>query len=356
MSKNIWKDASKTSDALYLIRDQQRVQCFACAHKCIINAGEYGICGIRRNDNGKLLIPWGYVSTINSESIEKKPLFHFLPGAKTLSFGMLGCSFHCNFCQNWPISQGFDKTTYEPFMKPSLIPISSRKIIDKANEMGCSVIASTYNEPFISLEWAVEIFKLAQVSGIKPILISNGYASQEAFQDISPFLAGCKVDLKSMRGTTYKDLGGRLKEVMDFIESIYNSRIWLEVVTLVIPGINDNTEEFREIARFIISLSPQIPWHVNTFYPHYLMKNLAKTPYHILEKAVEIGYTEGLKYVYTDGTAKEFENYHHTYCPMCHTCLITRYRQMCTEVILDSYGKCPKCGYIIAGIWNQKLG
>jgi len=353
VNKDFWVNAEETQDHLFKLLKQKKVQCLACAHKCIICNGEHGVCRIRHNFDGKLWIPWGYVSTIKKESIEKKPLFHFLPGASTLSFGIAGCSFRCGFCQNWPLSQGFDEITAEPLMQTNFMTITPQEIVDKARETGSGILASSYNEPFVSIEWASEIFKLAQASGIYCVLISNGYASQEAFQDISPLLNGCKVDLKSMREGTYEKFGGNLHKVLDFIGEIHKKGIWLEVVTLVVPGINDDLGELREAARFISSLSTQIPWHVTTFYPDFHEGNRPQTPPRTVINAVEIGFAEGIKYVYAGGTAKELESYNHTYCPVCNTCLIKRYRQMNISVAVDHQGRCPHCGSTIAGIWNK---
>jgi pyruvate formate lyase activating enzyme len=272
-------------------KEGDNVKCLACAHKCIIRKGKTGICGVRKNIDGELyLLVYGKIASINVDPIEKKPLYYFLPGSKSLSIGTVGCNFKCGWCQNYEISQekkklfGDEKTPEE--------------LVELALKYGCKSISYTYNEPTIFLEFVKDTAELAQKRGIKNILVTNGYFSKESFDYISNYVDAMNIDLKSINPKTYeKFCGAKLKPILDNIKKTYEKGIHIELTTLIIPKINDSDEELRKIAKFICSVNKDIPWHISRFFPRYKMKRVF-TPRNTLEKAYEIGKNAGLKYVH----------------------------------------------------------
>ena len=232
------------------------LRCVACGHRCRIRPGRRGICGVRFNRDGELRVPWGYVATAQVDPIEKKPFSHVHPGSRVLTFGMLGCDFHCGYCQNWITSQ----TLRDPEAGGTefIQRVSPEQLVDYAMRAGCDAIASSYNEPLITAEWAVEIFKAAHAAGLLCCMVSNGNATPEALAYLRPHLAAYKVDLKTMQDRHYRELGGVLQHVLDTIQAAHNLGLWVEVVTLVVPGFNDSPEELWEAARFLASVSPDI--------------------------------------------------------------------------------------------------
>jgi len=332
---------------LYEKLDGARVRCVACAHRCIINDGARGICQVRYNRGGKLFVPHGYVAALNPDPTEKKPFFHILPGSITLTFGMLGCDLHCANCQNWDISQALrDADAGHP---PSRV--SAEQVVAIARRTGAQLIGSSYNEPLITSEWAVEIFKLAQQHGIRGIYVSNGNATREVLEFIRPYVVGYKIDLKTIRDKNYRKLGTPLQTILDAIKMAKAMGFWVEIVTLVIPGFNDSSEELMETASFIRSVSPDIPWHVTAFHPDYKMTDADFTPASTLIRAAEIGQEAGLNYVYAGNLPGSVKNYENTCCPKCNTVLVERYAYRILRDQLTGRGACPKCGEKIAGIW-----
>lgn len=329
------------------------VRCLACAHRCLIRDGKRGICQVRVNRGGKLRVPWGYVAGLQADPIEKKPFFHVLPGNDALTFGMLGCDFHCANCQNWVSSQMLrDPATNESVNY--LRRISPEQMVQAAKRSGAHLIASSYNEPLITSEWAVSIFKLAVEQGIKCVYVSNGNATPQVLEYLRPYLSAYKIDLKTMRDKQYRQLGGVLKNVLDTIRMAHELGLWVEVVTLVIPGFNDSTEELLEAGRFITSVSPDIPWHVTAFHPDYKMLGSDPTPVRSLQRAAEIGQEAGLKYVYAGNLPGSLREYENTYCPKCQTLLVERTGYVIYQYHLTEAGACPKCGTEIPGIWTDK--
>lgn len=328
------------------------VRCTACAHRCLVRPGRRGICQVRFHDGKELRVPWGYVAGLHADPIEKKPFYHILPGAVALTFGMLGCDFHCDYCQNWLTSQALrdpaaDESIY--FVRR----ISPEQIIEIARRSGADVIASSYNEPLITSEWAVSIFRLAVEAGIKCVYVSNGNATPEALEYLRPYLTGMKIDLKSMQDKNYRRLGGVLKNVLDTIRRVHEMGIWLEVVTLVVPGFNDSNDELWDIARFLVSVSPDIPWHVTAFHSDYHMQETPNTPPATLLRAAEIGREAGLRYVYAGNLPGRVGEYETTYCPGCRAPLVERIGFHVRAVRVSGDGRCPVCGGMIAGIWQK---
>jgi len=330
-------------------RKENKVLCKACNQRCVLDVGDYGKCGIRKNENGDLyLTVYGLAAAFNIDPIEKKPLFHFLPGTEILSVGTVGCNFGCKFCQNFEISQYPQEHNYEVF-GTTLMP---ETIVNIAKTRKIPSIAFTYNEPVVVFEYAYDTFKLAKQNGIKTVFVSSGYETKEAIDTIKPYLNAANIDLKAFTDRFYRKIcGARLKPVLDSIEYTYKQGIWIEITTLIIPGENDSKEELRDIARFIASIDKNIPWHVSRFYPMYKMLDRPPTPIEKLKEAYEIGKEEGLNYAYVGNVLDEDRK--STYCPSCGFKVIDRtgyVGQYVTNHLVD--GKCPKCNTPIAGVWK----
>jgi len=342
---------------LYEKKENKKVRCNACNHRCLIKNQEVGICGVRKNVDGKLyLAVYEKIVGLNVDPIEKKPLFHFLPGTEILSFGTVGCNFRCLFCQNWDISQVSRKDYAREFNVERTIfgkEIKVKEIVDIAVKNNIQSIAYTYNEPAVFFELAFDVAKIAHEKGIKNVYVSNGFETKEAIEKIAPYLDAINVDLKSFSNDFYRKVcGGTLKPVLETIKRVHKLGIWMEITTLIIPGYNDSEEELKKIAEFIKSVDGEgnIPWHVTRFHPMFKMTDVAPTPIKTLEKAYEIGKEEGLKYVYV-GNIRD-EKRESTYCWKCNEKVIER----------NFYGgeiknhlernKCPKCGSEIHGVFK----
>jgi len=327
-----------------------KIICEACSHHCKMEEGEYGICGIRRVENGELrLLTYGLAAAVNVDPVEKKPMFHFLPGSKVFSFGTVGCNFSCQFCQNFDISQ-YPKEHEHKIFGEELPP---ERAVAIAEEYGCRSIAYTYNEPVVFFEYTHDTAKLAHEKGLKNIYVTSGYESHKAIDTLAPYLDGMNIDIKSFRDSFYKEIcGARLKPVLDAIEYAHKKGIWIETTTLLIPGKNDSDEEIRDIARFQAGLDPAMPWHISAFYPMYKMTDVPPTPASTLRRAYEIGKEEGLKYIYVGNI--EDEDRESTYCPSCHKRVIDRSGRIGQYVtnLLDAEGTCPSCGYHLEGVWS----
>lgn len=321
-----------------------RVRCLACAHRCAVAEGAAGICGVRVNRGGTLLAPWGYVSGAAPDPIEKKPFFHVLPGARTLSFGMFGCNFRCSFCQNWQIS-----TVKAPGL-PEREPVSAGGLAAAAAAAGARVLVSTYNEPLITAEWAAAVFAEGKKLGLRSAFVSNGYATPEAAALLRPVLDFWKVDLKGFNADNYARVcGARLDRVLDGIRLIKEAGFWLEAVTLLIPGYNDSDAEIGEMAGFLAGLSKDIPWHLTAFHPDHLMTGAPATPAAALYRARDIALARGLRYVYCGnvrGAAGQ-----NTACPSCGSEVVVREGFSVVKNLLGPGGSCP-CGRKLPGIWE----
>ncbi|MCS7311556.1 MAG: AmmeMemoRadiSam system radical SAM enzyme [Acidobacteria bacterium] len=340
-------DAATRPGVLYDRLENNRVRCYACGHRCVIFDGQRGVCKVRFNRGGVLYVPWGYVAALQVDPIEKKPFFHAWPGARTLSFGMLGCDLHCSYCQNWVTSQALR----DPVAGVSPEPIRPEEIVRLAERYDCQVIVSTYNEPLITSEWAVDIFQRAKERGFRTGYVSNGNATREVLEFLRPWTDLYKIDLKSFRDRNYRKLGGRLDSVLETIRMAVEMGFWVEVVTLVVPGFNDSPEELRDIARFLVSVSPDIPWHVTAFHKDYKMTDPDNTSPETLIRTARIGYEEGLHYVYAGNLPGMVEDYEHTYCPQCHRAVIRRFGFQVLAYRLV-HGRCPDCQTPIPGRWE----
>jgi pyruvate formate lyase activating enzyme len=333
---------------LYRPLDRDRVECFACGHRCPIAPGFAGVCKVRYNRDGKLYAPFGYVSSAFCDPIEKKPFFHALPGARAFSFGMLGCDLHCGYCQNWVTSQALrDSRSTLDFQVTS-----PGELVGLALRQGAACLVSTYNEPLITAEWAVDVFRAARQAGLATGFVSNGNATPEVLDYIRPWTDLYKVDLKSFDGAHYRELGGRIGPILDSIARIHQMGFWLEVVTLIVPGFNDSPDGLRGIAEYLAGVSPDIPWHVTAFHKDYKMLGPDNTPAATLVRAAEIGRTAGLRYVYAGNLPGETGSLEDTRCPSCGGTVIARSGFRVLRNRLAPGGKCPDCGALIPGRWG----
>jgi len=344
--KNILENYTAEGE-LYERLENNRLRCFACGHRCVIFDGLDGICRVRFNRGGKLLVPHGYVGALQLDPVEKKPFFHALPGTLAMSFGMLGCDYHCGYCQNWVTSQALrDPNAVAPPHQ-----LTASQFVSVAVGQGARIVTSTYNEPLITSEWAVEIFKLARQAGLKTSYVSNGNGTPEVLEYIRPWVDLYKVDLKSFQDQNYRKLGGVLKNVLDTIQRLHAMKFWLEIVTLIIPGFNDSDGELREIAQFLAGISKDIPWHVTAFHQDYKMTSPDDTPASTLLRAFEIGKDAGLNFVYAGNLPGHVRNMENTYCPGCGELLIERLGFRVRQMRVKN-GTCPKCSRAVAGVWN----
>lgn len=337
---------SATEGLLWERRADGSVVCHLCAHRCRIRPGLRGICGVRRNVDGTLVtLVADRVVAADVDPIEKKPFFHFLPGSLAYSIATVGCSFHCRFCQNWPIAQW-------PHVRPGPFPgepASPRAIVAAARALRCATIAYTYTEPTIFFELALATSRLAVDAGLRNLFVTNGYMTAEGLALIAPVLHGANVDLKSFSDRYYRKVcGATLRPVLETIRRMRERSIWVEVTTLVIPGRNDSSEELAALARWLASVDSDMPWHVSAFYPAYKMTDVPPTPVETLHRAAHIGRDAGLRYVYSGNVSGDpLEN---TACPGCGCWLLHRRGFTVTENRLEK-GRCPVCKEAIAGVW-----
>ena len=324
------------------------LKCYACGHRCLIREGKRGICKVRFNEAGKLRVPVNYVAALASDPTEKKPFFHVLPGSDTLTFGMLGCDLHCAYCQNWLTSQALrdDAAGTTP------TAVTPERLVSMAKAYGASMVGSSYNEPLITAEWAVDVFKQARPAGFRTAFISNGNATPQVLDYLRPWTDCYKIDLKSMSDRNYRQLGGVVDNILETVKMVHERGFWEEIVTLVIPGFNDTTDELKRAADFIASVSPDIPWHVTAFHQDYNMTANANTTAEQLMRACEIGRESGLRYIYAGNLPGRVGSWENTYCPTCKELLVERYGYIIRRVTVTADGYCPTCRTKIPGIWS----
>ena len=331
---------------LYEKLEDERVRCFLCNHNCLIKNGRKGICGVRENRTGKLVsLVYGKVIASNCDPIEKKPLFHFLPGSRSYSIATVGCNFRCLFCQNADISQM--PADRDRVMGQETTP---EKIVGEAISTRSATIAYTYTEPTVFFELSVDTARRASAKGLKNIFVSNGYMTTQCLEYISPDLHAANVDLKAFSEKFYKEqCGAKLDPVLKTLETMKEMGVWLEVTTLLIPGLNDSTEELKEIAQFLANLDQNIPWHISRFHPTYRLTHIPSTPPERIRRARDLGYEAGLNYVYTGNLpGDEGEK---TFCHECGELIIDRLGFTITQNKVKK-GLCAKCGEKIPGVWN----
>lgn len=331
---------------LYEKLPDNTVRCFACGHRCLIKEGRQGVCKVRFNHKGILMVPYGYMGGVQLDPIEKKPFFHAFPGEKALSFGMLGCDFHCSYCQNWLTSQ----VLRDPEAIAPVRDITPLEFVGLALQKGAKVVTSTYNEPLITSEWSAAVFKEAKKAGLVTSYVSNGNGTPEVLDYLTPWVDLYKVDLKSFNDKNYRKLGGMLETVLTTIKGLWDRGFWVEVVTLIVPGFNDSQEELQKIANFIVSVSPDIPWHLTAFHQDYKMTDRRDTTVNDIVTAALIGEKAGLKFVYAGNRPGEVGRYEDTCCSNCKTLLIKRFGFLVKEINIKE-GKCYNCNNVIPGRW-----
>jgi pyruvate formate lyase activating enzyme len=336
---------------LYEKLENNRVRCFACGHCCPIPEGQPGVCKVRYNRGGTLFAPWGYTAGTQCDPVEKKPFFHAHPGALAYSFGMLGCDLHCSYCQNWVTSQALrDPNAVSPPLQAS-----PEALVQDAKAHGAKILVSTYNEPLITSEWAVAVFKEAKAAGLLTGFVSNGNGTPEVLEYVRPWLDFYKVDLKSFDDRHYHELGGRIGPILDSIRRIHQMGLWLEIVTLLIPGFNDSRDELRKLTEFLSGISPDIPWHVTAFHGDYKMTDPRDTRPDDLLRAVEIGRQSGLRYIYAGNLPGMVDRWEDTRCPHCDEMLIARDGYSIKDYRLTFDGRCPRCATAIPGRWAEQF-
>ncbi len=331
----------------YEKREDNKVHCFLCAHGCVIEPRKRGICMVRENRDGTLYsLVYGKIISQNVDPIEKKPLFHFLPGSRSYSIATVGCNLQCEHCQNWEISQF-------PRFEPKEIPgqdMTPAQIVARAQSTGSASISYTYTEPTIFGEFAYDTALLARDQGIRNVFVSNGFMSERSAKVMAEVLDADNIDLKSFQDSFYRKIcKARLHPVLETIERMKELGVWVEVTTLIIPGLNDSDQELTEIAKFLAGIDPAIPWHVSAFYPAYKMLNRPRTPAATLQRARRLGLEAGLRYVYTGNIpGDEGEK---TFCYQCGAVVIDRVGFAIRHNYLHN-GACAKCGTVIDGVWH----
>jgi pyruvate formate lyase activating enzyme len=335
----------KKEAMLYEKAEDSKVNCALCAHRCKISPSKRGVCGVRENLDGTLYtLVYGALIAENIDPIEKKPLFHIHPGSQCYSIAAMGCNFRCTFCQNHEISQ-LPRETGEIFGREA----SPESIVSRAIQSNAKTIAYTYTEPTIFFEYAFDIAKIAHDRGLKNIFVTNGYMTEESLETMAPYLDAANVDLKSFRDAFYKEYcGARLQPVLDTLTLMKRRGIWIEITTLLIPDLNDSSEELTQIADFISNLGTDTPWHISRFQPRYKMKKKPQTALDAIHRSVEIGKKSGLKYVYCGNVpGDEGEN---TSCANCGRELIRRLGYQIVRYNLKE-SSCPHCGTALDGIF-----
>lgn len=329
-------------------RDTLTVRCELCHHNCLIQNHGRGLCKVRQNVDGTLYsLVYGQLVSENIDPVEKKPIFHLLPGSTSLSIATVGCNFKCRHCQNHQISQW-------PHNNPGQIPgrtTSPEQVVATAKQHGCASISYTYVEPTIFYEFAFDTARIAHQQGIKNIFVSNGYTAPGVTREIAPFLDANNIDLKAFTESFYRDIcHAKLRPVLDTIQLMKELGVWVEVTTLIIPGLNDSDQELRSIAEFIHGVDPNMPWHVSRFHPTYEMTDRPPTPASTLHRAREIGAVAGLRHIYTGNIPGQGGE--DTLCPNCQQTLIKRWGYQIQTNSLR-HGACPFCGTAISGIWED---
>jgi len=351
LKQTLEQNVREAAPELYEKLDGNRVRCYACGHCCPIADGQAGVCKVRLNRAGTLYAPWGYAAGVQCDPIEKKPFFHAYCGALAYSFGMLGCDLHCGYCQNWVSSQALREP--QAVIRP--LRLTPQDVVEEALNQGARVLVSTYNEPLITSEWAVAIFKEAKAAGLATGFVSNGNGTPQVFEYLRPWVDLYKVDLKSFDEQRYHQLGGRLQPILDSIRRLHEMGFWVEIVTLLVPGFNDSDAELTRMAEFLVSVSPDIPWHVTAFHKDYKMTAPDDAGPEILIRAAEIGRKAGLRYVYAGNLPGQVGDLENTRCPGCGELLVGRSGYRITDYRLTTDGRCGKCGAAIPGRWDPEF-
>jgi pyruvate formate lyase activating enzyme len=327
-------------------RADDRLECTACAHRCALTRGATGVCGVRTREGDGLRVPFGYVAARRVRPVETNTVYHVMPGARSLIFGMYGCDLRCPYCHNWQISQALREDV--PEVTP--LTVTPAGLVDAAVTAGCGVIAAAYNEPMIAAEWVHAVFATARSRSLVTAVVSDGHTTREALAFLRPVTDVYRVDLKGFTDSQYATLGGRLDTVLGAIAEARALGYWVEVVTLVVPGFNDDLQGLRWLAREIAAIDRDTPWHLNAFYPRYRWRDRPAQGAGLLVSAAGAAYARGLRHVYVGNLADRVRELSHTRCPRCRRVVVERHDYRTRSVSLVG-GRCPDCATAVPGVW-----
>jgi pyruvate formate lyase activating enzyme len=324
-----------------------RLRCTACAHRCALPDGATGLCGVRTRRGDEIRVPWGYVAARRIMPVERNTIYHVRPGSLSLTFGMLGCDLRCPWCSNWQISQAFR----DGLEDAPVLETTAAALVSEARAAGCRVVASAFNEPMITAEWAREVFGEARRHGLLTVLVSDGNTTAEALAYLRPVTDVYRVDLKGTTAEHYRTVGGVPDAPMRALREARRLGYWVEAVTVVVPGLNDDVAELRRLASSLAEIDPDLPWHVNAFVPRYRMSDREATDPALLVLVAGTAYAHGLRHVYVGNVADRVRELSHTRCPGCHAVLVERNNYVTRSVRLRD-GACPHCATRVRGLWS----
>lgn len=327
-------------------REGALLRCTACAHRCVLGDGRTGACGVREARDGQVFVPFGYIARRYVRAVETNTVYHVEPGSKALTFGMYGCDLRCPYCHNWRLSQALR----EDVAGEAPIPMTAEVLVDEALAEGCRVLCAAYNEPMIAAEWVRAIFGEAKARGLRTMVVSDGHTTPEALAYLRPVTDVYRVDLKGFAPEHYKALGGRLEPVLEAIVEARRLGYWVEVVTLVVPGFNDDPVGLRGLAKKLAAIDTALPWHLNAFQPRYKMKDRRAMHPELLVSVAGSAFARGMQFVYVGNVTGTFGELEHTRCPQCHTTVVERSNFATTKNVLAS-GACPSCGHRVPGLF-----
>lgn len=322
------------------------LRCTACAHRCVLGDGRTGACGVREGRDGRVFVPFGYIARRYVRAVETNTVYHVEPGSKALTFGMYGCDLRCPYCHNWRLSQALR----EDVAGEAPIPMTAQALVDEAVAADCRVLCAAYNEPMIAAEWVRAVFTEAKARGLRTMVVSDGNTTPEALAYLRPVTDVYRVDLKGFAPEHYKTLGGRLEPVLEAIVEARRLGYWVEVVTLVVPGFNDDEPGLRALAKKLAAIDVALPWHLNAFQPRYKMKDRPAMHPELLVSVAGTAFARGMQFVYVGNVTGTFQELEHTRCPGCHTTVVERNNFTTTTNRLVS-GACPSCGERIPGLF-----
>jgi pyruvate formate lyase activating enzyme len=328
-------------------RTGELLRCTACAHRCVLADGRTGACGVRDARDGRIFVPFGYIARRYVRPVETNTVYHVEPGSKSLTFGMYGCDLRCPYCHNWRLSQALR----EDVSGEAPLAMTPAALVDEALAAGCRVLCAAYNEPMIAAEWVKAIFTEARARGLRTMVVSDGNTTPEALAYLRPVTDVFRVDLKGFLPEHYKALGGRLEPVLEAIAEAKRLGYWVEVVTLVVPGFNDDEQGLRGLARKLVAIDPLLPWHLNAFQPRYKMKDRPAMHPELLVSVAGSAFARGMPFVYVGNVTGTFRELEHTRCPGCHATLVERENFTTTAVHLRG-SACPSCGHAIPGLFG----
>jgi pyruvate formate lyase activating enzyme len=325
-----------------------RLQCTACAHRCVLTDQAAGLCRVRYRSGKTIRAPWGYVAVRRIMPVERNTIYHVRPGSLGLTFGMLGCDLRCPWCSNWQLSQALR----DDLPETPIVETSASLLVSEALNAGCRVVAAAFNEPMISAEWVHEIFAEAHHHGLVTALISDGNTTPEALAFLRPVSDVFRVDLKGTTVAHYTTVGGVAGAPLEALREARRLGYWVEAVTVIVPGVNDDVGELRRLGAILAEIDPELPWHLNGFVPRYRMNNVAPTDPALLVLVAGTAYARGLRYVYVGNVADRVQELSHTRCPRCLEAVVRRHNYM-TESMTLRNGRCPNCAIPIPGLWEQ---